>query len=119
MFIVVTGGGGFLGSHIARRHLDNYDNVLVVYNWCSSEPNSAHVQLLRDHPNCKVITCDIASKAQLRDAIMDSYFDFRSDVDVFYNFACPASPPRYQAIPIETMMACVVGTKNVLDLALD
>jgi UDP-glucuronate decarboxylase len=50
---------------------------------------------------------------------MDSYFDFRSDIDVIYNFACPASPPRYQSMPIETMMTCVIGTKNVLDLALE
>lgn len=41
----------------------------------------------------------------------------RARLDVIYNFACPASPPRYQAMPVHTMMTCVVGTRNVLELA--
>ena len=52
--------------------------------------------------------------------IDDTLEHFKSehlDVDLIMNFACPASPPRYQAMPIETMMTCVVGTKNMLDIA--
>lgn len=53
-------------------------------------------------------------------AIDDALDDFGSahlDIELIYNFACPASPPRYQAMPVETMMTCVVGTKNMLDVA--
>lgn len=118
MFVMVTGCGGFLGSHIAKRHLDMGDYVLGLDNWCSSSPDSEHARVLNHHENCLLLGCDITNESDIDYCIDDAFTsNFGSDIDIIYNFACPASPPRYQAMPIETMMTCVVGTKNMLEIA--
>ena len=115
--VIVTGAAGFLGSHIAKHHLDAGDRVLGIDNFCSSfgcwpgKP-SEHYKLLMDHPsrNYGYMHQDITHPDVLE-------FLVRNKPQLIYNFACPASPPRYQAMPVETMMTCVVGTRNMLEHA--
>jgi UDP-glucuronate decarboxylase len=108
--ILVTGASGFLGSYLVEHHLQAGDKVYGVDNFCSSNPFSKHHRALVDNSNYIFTKQDIASKDFVESHSGTSF-------DVIYNFACPASPPRYQEIPIETMMTCVVGTHNVLTLA--
>jgi len=108
--VLVTGAAGFLGSYLVEHHLNLGDKVYGVDNFCSSNANSNHHRVLVNRENYIFSRQDITSNI-----FLNSHAQF--EFDVIYNFACPASPPRYQEIPIETMMTCVVGTNNVLNLA--
>lgn len=108
--ILVTGAAGFLGSYLVEHHINAGDKVYGVDNFCSSDAFSKHHRMLTDSKNYVFVCQDIASEKFVCSHAHAVY-------DVIYNFACPASPPRYQEIPIETMMTCVVGTNNVLSLA--
>jgi UDP-glucuronate decarboxylase len=111
--IFITGVAGFLGSHLALYHLNLGDLVHGVDNFSSSSPTSFQFKLLNKHKNFFFYQYDI---------IHDDFLSVEtnnSNFDICYNFACQASPPKYQASPIETMLTCVVGTKNVLDFARD
>ena len=107
MNVLITGAAGFLGSHLASRYLENGHHVLGIDNFCSSFAGSAHLSRLKLHPRFSFKELDISQ--------MTVYAG--NKFDLILNFACPASPPIYQKIPIETMMTCTVGTKNVLELA--
>lgn len=91
----------------------NGDFVIGVDNFCSSDSNSPHHKLI------ETLCINTKNKLFIED-ITSSYFSQIANhyrFDVIYNFACPASPPIYQSMPVATMMTCVVGTKNVLDMA--
>lgn len=124
--VFITGIAGFLGSHLAFRHLAQGDHVWGVDNFSSSRQDSKHLaRLLGSSTNDGLIhgfwnrdVCDplvrwYGHKQGFNAVINDARFD------VVYNMACPASPPIYQRLPIETTMTCTLGTKNVLDLAAD
>lgn len=117
--VLVTGAAGFLGSHLMLRHLVMGDEVLGIDNFSSSKVGSKHVQLIRGYEKSLLLKGDVTDNLSMDRAISafnevaESYRNF----DIIYNFACPASPPIYQSIPVETMMTCVVGTKNTLELA--
>ena len=115
MNVIVTGAAGFLGSHLMLYHLKRGDHVLGLDNFCSSRRKSLQTDLIDVYSYTgRLLECDIASHEQVRSCVV------RLDVssfDVIYNFACPASPPRYMSMPVETMMTCVAGTLNVLELA--
>ena len=101
--ILVTGGAGFLGSHLCDRLLARGDSVVCVDNFFTGqEQNIAH---LRQHPQFTLITHDI----------IDPLWDIA--VDQIYNLACPASPIHYQHNPIRTIKTSTVGMVNMLGLA--
>lgn len=109
--VLITGAAGFLGSHLSHRHLAAGDNVLGVDNFLSSRPDSAHLKGLMRHPRFKFLQHDIC------DDDYKLHMSLPKNVDVVYNFACPASPPIYQKHPVATMMTCTLGTKKMLDVA--
>lgn len=100
--VLITGGAGFIGSHLCERYLSNDWEVLCLDNYFTgSRQNVLH---LRDHPNFELIRHDIVEP-------------FLAEVDLILNFACPASPIHYQHNPIKTVKTNVVGTLNMLGLA--
>lgn len=106
--ILVTGAAGFLGSHLVQNHLSQGDYVYGIDNFFSSEKNSKHHLDLKSKENYIFIEGDIRDAAILP---RDVHFD------KIYNFACPASPPKYQSMPIETTLTCTVGVHNIISLA--
>jgi UDP-glucuronate decarboxylase len=102
---MITGGAGFLGSHLAEKLLASGDRVICVDNFFTGRrENVAH---LLAHPDFALIERDIVRP-----------FDgWSHKVDAIYNLACPASPPHYQADPVRTALICSVGTLNCLELA--
>lgn len=100
--ILVTGGAGFLGSHLCARLLDDGHDVLCVDNYFTGRrQNIAHLQ---DHDNFEVMRHDIT-------------FPLYTEVDEIYNLACPASPIHYQFDPVQTTKTSVIGAVNMLGLA--
>jgi UDP-glucuronate decarboxylase len=100
--ILVTGGSGFIGSHLSRRLLDLGHEVLVVDNFYSSSRRNL-IDLL-DNPRFELIRHDIT-------------FPLYVEVDQIYHLACPASPVFYQRDPVQTTKTCVHGSINMLGLA--
>jgi UDP-glucuronate decarboxylase len=101
---VVAGGGGFIGSHLCETLLEQGHRVICVDNFLTSSRRG--VGELRGHKAFSLVEQDICQPLRLE-----------GRVDRVYNLACAASPPRYQADPIHTMMTSVVGTNNLLTLA--
>lgn len=100
--IVVTGGAGFLGSHLCDRLVAMGHDVICVDNFFTSQKgNIAH---LLSKPNFELIRHDITHPLWL-------------EVDEIYNLACPAAPGHYQYNPIKTMKTSVIGAINVLGMA--
>ena len=100
--VLVTGGAGFLGSHLCSRLIKDGNNVICVDNfYTGSKENITHLLPLK---NFKLINHDISSPLYL-------------EVDEIYNLACPASPIHYQRDPIQTTKTSVLGAINMLDLA--
>ncbi len=102
MRILVTGGAGFLGSHLCRALLARGDEVLCVDNY--STGNKDNITLLLGHKNFEAMRHDITLPLYV-------------EVDQIYNLACPASPVHYQADPVRTVKTIVVGAINMLGLA--
>ncbi len=100
--ILVTGGSGFLGSHLCARLIARGDQVICVDNFFSSSRHN--VDELRDHRNFELIRHDVT-------------FPLYIEVDEIYNLACPASPVHYQHDPVQTIKTCVHGAINMLGLA--
>ena len=100
--ILVTGGAGFLGSHLCERLLENGSDVLCVDNFFTgSKRNIAH---LLDNPRFELMRHDVT-------------FPLYVEVDEIYNLACPASPVHYQHDPVQTTKTSVHGAINMLGLA--
>lgn len=100
--ILVTGGAGFLGSHLCDRLVERGDDVICLDNFFSGK--KANIAHLLSHPRFEFIRHDIVQPIYL-------------EVDQIYNLACPASPEAYQYNPIKTIKTSTVGTVNVLGLA--
>jgi len=99
---VVTGGAGFLGSHLCEKLLDQGYEVLCVDNfYTGTRSNIAH---LLDHRRFEILRHDIT-------------FPLYIEVDAIYNLACPASPIHYQFDPVQTTKTSVIGAINMLGLA--
>ncbi len=100
--VLVTGGSGFLGSHLCDRLLRDGNDVICLDNfYTGSKDNIRH---LLDNPNFEVIRHDITTPVKL-------------EVDEIYNLACPASPVHYQNDPVHTTETCILGASNMLNLA--
>ena len=100
--ILVTGGAGFLGSHLCERLLDDGHEVLCVDNfYTGTRRNIAH---LLDNPRFEILRHDVT-------------FPLYVEVDEIYNLACPASPVHYQFDPVQTTKTSVIGAINMLGLA--
>ena len=100
--ILVTGGAGFLGSHLCERLVGEGHDVLCVDNYFTGrKDNIAH---LMDKPNFETMRHDIC-------------FPLYVEVDEIYNLACPASPVHYQFDPVQTTKVSVIGAINMLGLA--
>lgn len=100
--ILVTGGGGFIGSHLCERLINDKNEVLCVDNfYTGSKQNIVH---LLSNPYFEVIRHDIT-------------FPLYVEVDEIYNLACPASPIHYQFDPVQTVKTSVHGSINMLGLA--
>lgn len=105
--VLIAGGAGFVGSHLAKAFLDAGDSVVSVDNLSTGRlQNIAH---LRDNPNFTHIDADITQ--DLPATITDQKYD------IIANLASPASPPKYLRLSVETLMVGALGTKNLLDLA--
>ena len=102
--IVVTGGLGFIGSHLCLRLLKDGHKVMCLDDLSTGQIE--HLGMFDTYPNFKFIRHDIA----------DPIF-FEDKVDEIYNLACPASPVHYQHNPVKTTQTSVVGTMNMLELA--
>lgn len=100
--ILVTGGAGFLGSHLCARMLNDGHEVLCVDNYSSG--NLPNVEHLLNNPRFSVLRHDIV-------------FPLDVEADQIYNLACPASPVHYQRDPVQTTKTCVYGAINMLELA--
>lgn len=107
--VIVTGAAGFLGSHLAKYHLEAGDQVLGIDDFSSSDSKSRHLADLKSYENFNFLVCDISQPLP--------YTVNTWRATLIYNFACPASPPRYQEMPIHTMMTCVAGTRQMLSIA--
>jgi UDP-glucuronate decarboxylase len=100
--ILVTGGAGFIGSHLCKRLLNEGNEVICLDNFFTgSKQNIIH---LIDNPYFEIIRHDIEEPILL-------------EVDEIYNLACPASPIHYQFDPVKTVKTSVMGAINVLEIA--
>lgn len=99
---LVTGGAGFLGSHLSEKLLESGNEVICLDNFYTGDKkNVAH---LLSNSNFEIIRHDVTSPLQI-------------EVDYILNFACPASPIHYQKDPVQTIKTSVHGAINMLDLA--
>jgi UDP-glucuronate decarboxylase len=100
--IAVTGGAGFVGSHLVDRLMLQGHYVIVIDNMFTGRPQN--IQQWIGHPNFQLILHDVVDPIML-------------EVDQIYHLACPASPPHYQYNPIKTIKTSTEGTLNMLGLA--
>ena len=100
--ILVTGGAGFLGSHLCDRLIEEDNEVICVDNLFTG--NKDNIRHLLSHSNFEFIRHDVIKSLYI-------------EVDQIYNLACPASPPHYQYNPIKTAKTSLYGAMNMLGLA--
>ena len=100
--VLITGGAGFLGSHLCERVLQRGDEVLCVDNFFSS--TRRNVEHLLDNHRMELLRHDVT-------------FPLYVEVDEIFNLACPASPVHYQFDPVQTTKTSVIGAINMLGLA--
>jgi UDP-glucuronate decarboxylase len=100
--VLVTGGAGFLGSHLCDRLIERGEDVVCLDNFFTGAKRN--VQHLLDHPNFELMRHDVT-------------FPLYIEVDAIYNLACPASPIHYQHDPVATTKTSVHGAINMLGLA--
>jgi len=100
--VLVTGGAGFLGSHLCERLVKQGHHVLCVDNYFTG--SKKNIEYLLEYKNFEILRQDVC-------------FPLYVEVDEIYNLACPASPYYYQWDPIQTMKTSVLGAYNLLGLA--
>jgi len=104
--VLVTGGAGFIGSHLCQALLQDKKKVICIDNLVTG--SLVNIKNLKEKPNFLFIKHDIVESLSLREKI-----------DFIFNLASPASPVDYQKFPIETLLVNSLGVKNMLDLAVE
>ena len=102
--ILVTGGVGFLGSHLCKTLIEQGHQVTALDNLYTGSLNN--INSIADHPHFQFVQEDVRIP-----------FDFKNDFDQIYNLACPASPIHYQKTPLKTMQTSIYGAFHVLEFA--
>ena len=102
MRILITGGAGFLGSHLCERLIGQGHDIICLDNFFTGR--KVNIQHLIGNPHFELVRHDVIDH-------------FKYEVDRIYNLACPVSPPHYQYNPIKTMKTSVLGANNCLGLA--
>ena len=100
--ILVTGGGGFIGSHLCELLLSRGSDVICLDNFFTGSKNN--IRHLLSNPSFELIRHDVTIPIEL-------------EVDAIYNLACPASPIHYQHDPVQTIRTNILGAMNMLELA--
>ena len=100
--VLVTGGAGFIGSHLCERLLSDGHDVICLDNFFTGSKDNIRHLIANDH--FELVRHDITR-------------EYQAEVDQIYNLACPASPPHYQYNPIKTIETSVIGVSNMLELA--
>ena len=101
--ILVTGGAGFIGSHLCKRLLNENHKVICLDNLFTG--TLKNIEELENNNNFEFVNHDITKPY------------YRDNIDEIYNLACPASPIHYQSNPIKTVKTCIIGVINMLGLA--
>ena len=101
--VLITGGAGFIGSHLCKRLLSTGSHVICLDNLLTG--NLENINEFQENPNFEFINHDITKPFQ------------RQGIDEIYNLACPASPVHYKINPIKTVKTCTIGVINMLGLA--
>lgn len=102
--IVITGGAGFIGSNMCEKLLNEGHKIICVDNLLTG--NIQNIEHLLNQPHFIFINHDIIQPLEIKESI-----------DEIYNFACPASPPKYQKDPIQTLKINFIGVMNLLEFA--
>jgi len=102
MRILITGGSGFIGSHLSEKLLNQGHEIVVADNFFTGLKKN--IEHLRDSRNFEIIRHDITVPLSV-------------EVDAIYHLACPASPVHYQRFPVQTIKTSVLGSINMLELA--
>ena len=100
--ILVTGGAGFIGSHLCERLLKDGNDVICLDNYFTGSKDNIRHLISNNH--FELVRHDITQP-------------YTAEVDEIYNLACPASPIHYQHDPVKTIQTCVIGSMNMLGLA--
>lgn len=102
MRILVTGGAGFIGSHLTEKLLRDDNEVIAIDNFFTG--SRENVKKFLDNKNYEIIRHDVT-------------VPFFAEVDMIFNLACPASPVHYQKFPVQTLKTSLLGSINMLELA--
>lgn len=102
MRVLITGGAGFIGSHLAGKLLSQDHEVIILDNFYTGQ--KSNLLRISSNPNFEVLRQDVTEPISL-------------EVDAIYHLACPASPVHYQKFPVQTIKTSVLGSINALELA--